>query len=248
MRRFIKLKVCILLALISLADSRANAAAVLLLEEPFGHFGALTATGHAAVYLPRVCASSPIVLRRCKEGETGIVLSRYDAIGGYDWIAIPLIPYLYAVENPDDVPLFANTKLVAFLRNQYRLKFLQTLAPDSENGEPLTGNWVQLVGAAYDRTIYSFEIETAEEQDDALIGALNSQPNRSHFHLLSRNCADFARLVMNFYFPHFGHHDTQTTRTKFGQIQQAPSRTGVIEVCNSPSTGQLAQYSRLWRT
>src|ERR1700730_2761749 len=202
MRRFMNVKVCMLLALISLVHSRANAAAVLLLEEPFGHFGALTATGHAAVYLPRVCASSQIVLRRCEQGETGVVLSRYNAIGGYDWIAVPLIPYLYAVENPDDVPLVANPKLVAFLRNQYRRKFLQTLLPDTENGEPPTGNWVQLVGAAYDRTIYSYEIETAEAQDDALIRALNSRPNRSQFHLLSRNCADFARGVMNFYYPH----------------------------------------------
>lgn len=185
--------------------SRAHASAALLLEEPFGHFGALTATGHAAVYLPRVCADSPVALRSCNPGELGVVLSRYNAIGGYDWIAIPLIPYLYAVETPGDVPLYANEKLVAFLRNQYRRKFLEAVAPDSENGEPPTGNWIQLVGAAYDRTIYSYQIETTPEQDDALIQALNSRPNRSHFHLLSRNCADFARGIMNFYYPHTLH-------------------------------------------
>jgi hypothetical protein len=59
-----------------------------------------------------------VKLRRCREGELGVVISRYNKVGGHDWIAIPLIPYLYAVENPDDVPLFANAKLVAFLRNQ----------------------------------------------------------------------------------------------------------------------------------
>jgi hypothetical protein len=117
---------CTLFVLSLLCISRAHASAALLLEEPFGHFGALTATGHAAVYLPRICASSPVVLRHCNQRELA-----------------------------GDVPLFANEKLVAFLRNQYRRKSLETVAPDSENGEPPTGNWIQLVGAAYDRTIYS---------------------------------------------------------------------------------------------
>ena len=30
-------------------------------------------------------------------------------VGGYDWIAIPLVPYLFAVEHLEDVPLFAET-------------------------------------------------------------------------------------------------------------------------------------------
>src|SRR5579863_7836102 len=93
---------------------KAHADSTLLLEEPYGHFGAFTATGHAAVYLSRVCAESPTVLRRCAEGETGVVVSRYNKVGGYDWLAIPLIPYLYAVQEPGEVPLFANPKIVAF--------------------------------------------------------------------------------------------------------------------------------------
>ena len=67
--------------------------------------GFFTATGHAAVYLSGVCAETPVKLRPCAPGETGIVISRYDAVGGYDWVAIPLIPYLYAVERAQEVPL-----------------------------------------------------------------------------------------------------------------------------------------------
>jgi len=181
--------------------SRASAGATLFLEEPYGHFGAFTATGHAAVYLSRVCAQSPTVLRPCGEGETGVVLSRYNKVAGYDWLAIPLLPYLYAVEQPDQVPLFANPKIVAFLRNQYRKKYLETIAPDDPSGEPPGGNWTQLVGAAYDRTIYGFEIETSPDQDARFIHEYNSRPNRSRFDLLTRNCADFARGVINFYYP-----------------------------------------------
>jgi hypothetical protein len=70
----------------------AHASATLLLEEPYGKLGFFTATGHAAVYLSSVCAETPVVLRRCGPGETGVVLSRYDGVNGYDWIAIPLIP------------------------------------------------------------------------------------------------------------------------------------------------------------
>jgi hypothetical protein len=198
-------KLCISLLLTACGISRARASVALFLEEPFGHFGAMTATGHAAVYLPRICAETPVKLRRCDPGEAGVVLSRYNAIGGHDWIAIPLIPYLYSVESARDIPLFANAKLASFLRQQYRRRYLQSVAADAENGEPPTGNWIQLVGAAYDRTIYSYEIVTTEEQDDALIRDLNTSPNRSHFHLLSRNCADFARRIVDFYYPRSVH-------------------------------------------
>jgi hypothetical protein len=179
----------------------AGASATLLLEEPYGKMGFFTATGHAAVYLSGICADTPLVLRHCAPGETGIVISRYDGVGGYDWVAVPLIPYLYAVERPEDVPLFANAKMAAFLRDRYRRKYLQDIAPDANNGDTPGGNWYQLVGSSYDRAIYGFEIETTPQQDDALIRKYNGSPNRSHFHLATNNCADFAKGVLNFYYP-----------------------------------------------
>jgi hypothetical protein len=190
-----------LVVMLLVCASFAGASATLLLEEPYGTMGFFTATGHAAVYLSGVCADTPLVLRRCAPGETGVVLSRYDGVGGYDWVAIPLIPYLYAVERPEDVPLFANAKMALFLRDRYRRKYLEEIAPDVKNGETPGGNWYQLIGSSYDRTIYGFEIQTTPEQDDALIRKLNSSSNQSHFHLVTNNCADFAKGVLNFYFP-----------------------------------------------
>lgn len=180
---------------------RAGASATLLLEEPYGKLGFFTATGHAAVYLSGVCAETPVQLRRCAPGEPGIVLSRYNGVGQYDWVAIPLIPYLYAVERAEDVPLFADAKMVAFLRDRYRRKYLEAIAPDATNGETPGGNWYELVGSSYDRTIYGFEIETTAAQDEALIRKYNSSANRSHFRTVSNNCADFAKDVINFYYP-----------------------------------------------
>ncbi|MGA7908187.1 MAG: hypothetical protein WCA16_12335 [Candidatus Sulfotelmatobacter sp.] len=199
--RKIVLALSTMLVLASISVSLAHASATLLLEEPYGKLGFFTATGHAAVYLSGVCAETPLKLRPCAPGELGIVLSRYDGVGGYDWVAIPLIPYLYAVERPEDVPLFANAKMTAFLRDQYRRKYLEAVVPDLEDGSTPGGNWYELVGSAYDRTLYGFEIATTAEQDAALIRHYNSMPNQSHFHTVSRNCADFAKDVMNFYHP-----------------------------------------------
>lgn len=183
------------------APRAAAASATLLLEEPYGHLGFFTATGHAAVYFSGVCAESPLVLRPCAPGEAGVVISRYDGIGGYDWVAVPLIPYLYAVERPEDIPLFADAKMVLQLRDRYRRQHLEGVAPDAHNGGPPAGNWYELVGSSYDRTIYGFTIETSPDRDLAFIRHYNGSSNRSHFRLLSRNCADFAKDVINFYYP-----------------------------------------------
>jgi hypothetical protein len=192
---------CTLFVLAVACAGSARASTTLLLEEPYGKLGFFTATGHAAVYLSGVCAETPLVLRPCAPGELGAVISRYDGVGGYDWMAIPLIPYLYAVEQPDDIPLFVDAKMVTFLRDQYRRKYLEAVAPDLANGRAPGGNWYELVGSAYDRTVYAFEIETSSAQDQAFIREYNSSPNRSHFRTVSSNCADFAKNVINFYYP-----------------------------------------------
>jgi hypothetical protein len=200
-----RLKSAAVLFLFLLAIAQAHADVTLFLEEPYSYDGAFAGTGHAAVYLSRVCAETPLVLRRCAPGEFGVVISRYDGVAGRDWIAIPLIPYLYAVENPENVPLSADAKLVAFLRNRYRVAHLESVAPDGPDGEPPAGRWVELVGESYLRAIYGFHIDTTEEQDDRLIRKYNSEPNRMQFNLITHNCADFARNLVNFYYPKLLH-------------------------------------------
>jgi hypothetical protein len=183
----------------------AQAGATLFLGEPYSYDGAFAGTGHSAVYLTGVCATSPVVLRPCAPGETGIVLSRYRGVGGYDWIAIPLIPYLYAVEKQEDIPLFADKKLATFLRDRYRRKHLESIVPDLPDGQTPSGAWYQLIGASYLRTIYAFEIETRPEQDAKLIQILNDRSNRQRWALVTANCADFVRQIISFYHPHSVH-------------------------------------------
>lgn len=175
------------------------------MEEPYGFYGTLNPTGHNAIYFENVCAETPMRLRRCRPGELGAVISRYEGVDGYDWIATPLIPYLYAVENSSDVPTHVDHDMVVDLRNRYRQAHFEPLDLDKSGGSYVRDGWTQLIGAAYERRIYVFRFNTTREQDDALIARLNDQPNRSHFQLLFRNCADFARTVLNIYFPHTFH-------------------------------------------
>jgi len=174
--------------------------ATLFVQEPYGLFGAINPTGHASLYLSRVCAETPVVLRRCDPGEFGIVISRYRKISGYDWIAIPLIPYLYAVEDVASIPAEASAETVAYLRDEYRRKHLLEIVPDSSGGQTPKGSWVELIGAAYNRKIYGFQIETTEAQDEDLISVLNSRKNKRHFDLFFNNCADFSRNILNLYY------------------------------------------------
>ena len=184
-----------------LCSKQGNAQAALLMEEPYGFFGTVNPTGHNAIYFERICAETPVKLRTCRPGELGAVIARYQGIDGYDWIAIPLVPYLYSTEKPADVPARVDRATVDGLRNRYRETHLQMLGAKLSPGSLIRGGWNELLGAAYERRIYAFRFQTTPEQDEALMRQLNGGPNRSHFNLLFANCADFARVVLNNYFP-----------------------------------------------
>jgi hypothetical protein len=178
-----------------------HAQASLLLEEPYGVFGHLNPTGHAALYLSHVCAETPVKLRMCRPGENGVVLSRYEGIGHYDWVAIPLIPYLYSVNSVSKVPARVSVPIVDRLRDQYRERFLSGFTEGIQRGGFFSGGWTELLGAAYERRIYALSFQTTRAQDEALVRTLNARANISHFHLLTNNCSDFDRYVLNLYFP-----------------------------------------------
>ncbi len=187
------------------SGTRCFGSVALLMEEPFGEFGAFNPTGHAAVYLNHICAASPTELRMCQSGELGVVISRYHKMHGYDWIAMPLIPYLYAVDDVNDAPMSVDRAKVVELRDAYRRKRLLALAPDTKDGATPKGEWIQLVGASFDRTIHGFEVKSTAEQDERFVALFNDKRNVGHFNLLFHNCADFSRVVLDMYLPHAIH-------------------------------------------
>src|SRR6185503_19024634 len=107
------------LTLLALSCAQSQAQAALLLEEPYGFFGTINPTGHSAIYFSRMCAETPTKLRRCGAGESGTVIARYQGIGRYDWIAIPLIPYLYSEEAGAQVPDRVRREQVDLMRDRY---------------------------------------------------------------------------------------------------------------------------------
>ncbi|WP_058186297.1 hypothetical protein [Terracidiphilus gabretensis] len=180
---------------------RAHSQAALLMEEPYGFFGTVNPTGHNAIYFARICAETPVKLRRCGPGEPGSVIARYQGIAGYDWVAMPLIPYLYSVEQIADVPTHVDRRTVTTLRDRYHEQHLGALGANVFEGGFTHGGWNQLIGTAYERRIYAFRFDTTPEQDDALIERMNDSKNKSEFNLTFNNCADFARGLLNQYFP-----------------------------------------------
>jgi len=199
--RFFRIHLFTLIVLFPFCSVYCHAQAALLMEEPFGFFGLANPTGHTALYLVHVCAETPVKLRRCEPGEMGVVISRYHGIDNYDWVAIPLIPYLYSVGSLDDVPSTADAGTVKRMRERYREAHLQSLGPHLHKGNLIRAGWTQLLGESYDRRIYALRFNTTPEQDEELIERLNNSPNHSHFSLLFNNCADFAQSILREWFP-----------------------------------------------
>jgi len=188
--------------MLALAGIPARAAVSLLLEQPYGGLGMVNPTGHSALYLDHVCAATPVELRPCRPGELGVVISRYDGITNHDWIAVPLLPYLYAVDSPADIPQTMDRERESLLRDLYRRHALESVAPDLPDGGMPDGNWYELVGSAYDRTIYGFSVRTTPEQDARLIAIFNDRRNVERYNGAFRNCADFARTTIDLFYPH----------------------------------------------
>jgi hypothetical protein len=190
--------ICLLLLL---GAGAARASVGLLLEMPYGHLGTFNPTGHAALYFDHICAATPLQLRPCGPGEAGVVISRYDGIADVDWVAIPLVPYLYGVQTAAEIPGTMDELTALRMRDLYRREHLEIVAPDTPEGGMPQGNWYELVGSAFDRTIYGFQLNTTPEQDEAIIAYFNDRPNVTRYEGAFRNCADFTRGVLNRLYP-----------------------------------------------
>jgi hypothetical protein len=187
---------CIVLSLVLLPGLRAHADVTVLIEAPINFLGHVSSTGHAALLIDRLCSDDHIHMRWCLSSENGTVVSRYKGIDGYDWVAMPPGPYLFAVDSPDEIPEMASDAEVNLLRAKYRANH-----PRSFEHDPQENGWTQLLGASYRRRIICIHLHTSPSQDNRLMQWLNSQPDRTHFNFFFSNCADFARHILNVLFP-----------------------------------------------
>jgi hypothetical protein len=189
----------------ALASSAFADAGVILNESLDTSVARITGSGHSDVYLSNICPDdSPVKMRLCRTGEQGSVISNYTTLGEdqpYEWNIVPLSVYLYGVEDPSDRPLINSREIKIALEERYREKYLAAVCTAARCRYSNGAEWREMVGATLERSMYMFVVNTSVEQDRALIAEFNSQPNVNHFHGLTRNCADFTRRVMNFYFP-----------------------------------------------
>lgn len=109
------------------------------------------------------------------------------------------------MEDATDIPATVDKAQVATLRDAHRREHLEALAPDSKKGVAPRGEWIQLMGSSYDRTIQGFQVTSTREQDERFIAVFNDRHNVGHFNLLFHNCADFSRQVIGIYLPHVIH-------------------------------------------
>ena len=205
----------VLLLMIAL---RAEASLAVFVGEPFGRFGTMMPLGHTAIYLDRVCADGPLKVRMCGPNENhGVVLARYAAIGKYDWMATPVMDFLYATEDVQKIPSYATPELVWQMREAYREQHLRAVVPDGQEGifygdgraskAKDLSEWWETAGMAYNRRVWGYEVDTTVEQDEHLVEFMNDDPNRHLYHLKKTNCADFAANLVNLYFPGAAHND-----------------------------------------
>jgi hypothetical protein len=168
----------------------------------------VTGSGHTAVYFSRICPESPVKLRPCRPGEEGSVMNNYLNLGEdqrFQWNVVPLSVYVYGVQDDRERPLFGSKKLKAVLEQKYRAQALAEYCSREDCGEK--ADWTYMVAAGMMRSMYIFAVKTTLQQDLDLIDKFNSLPNENHFNGIARNCADFAKEVVDTYFPHAAHRD-----------------------------------------
>ncbi|MFZ0523565.1 MAG: hypothetical protein WAL95_21235 [Candidatus Acidiferrales bacterium] len=191
----------------SLVAPRASADAGVVLNESLDTSVArITGSGHTAVYLSNICPdNSPVRMRLCRPGEQGSILSNYTTLGEdqpYEWNIVPLSIYLYGVEDPSNRPLVSSKEIKALLEERYRENYLAQMCTSEKCLKSNSAEWREMVAATLERSVYMFVVKTTVEQDRALIAEFNSLPNVNHFNGMTHNCADFARRVLDTYYPH----------------------------------------------
>ncbi len=199
------MKRCFLLLsfLVLCLSTRAKGDISLFVQEALGASGEATSAGHAAIYFTNICAETPVKLRLCKEGEMGTVINNYADFGTdrkYEWMATPVVPYLYGVENESDAPLYINREIRTLLRETYRKKHLLGYVPTPADGSLPPGSWWELIGTLFNRDIYAFTLRTSLTEDTQFLERFNRSENRSRFNAMHKNCADFGGGVINSYF------------------------------------------------
>jgi len=190
---------------LSLSCSPLRADVGLIMYESIGGgINGWTGSGHAALYFSNLCAETPTILRPCRPGESGSVVSNYTSLGediGYEWNVVPLEVAFYGIEDQAQRPMLAWPALRQTLQERYRKQYLSQICSGPHCITNADANWRDLVATTFVRDSYVFLAKTTLAQDLKIMQLLNSSPNVNHYNGFTNNCADFAARILNTYFP-----------------------------------------------
>jgi hypothetical protein len=93
------------------------------------------------------------------------------------------------------------------LEERYRENYLSEYCETTACQTSSKAEWREMVAATMIRSVYIFAVDTTVAQDETFITEFNNLPNKNNFNGVTRNCADFTRNVINFYFPHAVYRD-----------------------------------------
>jgi hypothetical protein len=223
---------CWFTALLITCAPAARADVGIALADPT-HVGASewTQAGHSSVYLSGVCAETPTKLRLCEPGEQGSILTTFpdfDERSPYEWNAVPLSLYLYGSTDADAMPLYASPALKRAQESAAAQQVLQQVCAGACPDLP-HAYWRDLINATMSRDIYVFTMRTTREQDEDFVRRVNNLPNLNRYRLATHNCANFARDMVNLYFPHSVHRDILNDLGMMGPKSAARSFTHYAE-------------------
>ena len=206
-----KILLLILAFIVFITPTKVYADISLLVHESKGFTEEVTGVGHITIYLSNLCTDAPLVLRQCNRDELkGVVISTYPGLGintEYTWFAIPVLAYLYGIETEPQIPLYANGNIRRFLLESNRAKYFSKQIPRLKNEKLPSGRWSELFGTALDRDLYAFTVKTTAEQDLQFLNKYSQSPAENDFNVITNNCADFTKDVINFYFPNSASRD-----------------------------------------
>ena len=119
------------------------------------------------------------------------------------------------------------------------------------------GDWYELIGSAYDRTLYAFQLPTTAEQDDAFIAKYNSRPNHESYKFVTQQlrglCEGCRQLLLSqisasrtdFRTRHF---DAEACGENVCAICEEASRIAHDGFCHSTGAGNdSSQPASAWR-
>jgi len=180
-------------------ESAADIGVVIL--EPINALGFFTRVGHAGTYLSNICPDgSPIRMRLCRPGERGGVVSKYSAISeenDYDWAIVSLEQFLHGVDAPELAPLIGTPALHTAMQTASFETVFSAALDRTRDGRLPAGQWGTGLANRFARGIYILSIATTAADDQAIVDAFRTAPNKSRFNFFYDNCSNQTKAVFD---------------------------------------------------